>query len=359
MSAKWTIGAGVLAFGVAILLFFWKLREAPVSVGRIVGQAFARRDRGDWEGFIAVLEQVPADASEKPLALAYQAQAYWELNRGLECERKAAQALAFERNWQYPSLATAATWAMLVDHYFGQERFEEVREILWKLHEAYLRRGEPRHDSLLLLLRIEYEEVDPTLAVERTSKFVDNGPRDFESRRAHGVYLTRLGRFDEARPFLEEAAKQRPDEPRFQLAWYELLQLSGKLDELGQALADAPRSVRLRPEYWILLGRSRESQRDWAGAAAAYQQAIEIEPLLSKANSLLAQALRRAGRKEEFDRQQLKAKKLSDAWAALSKIYAFHRIGLRRPKRATQLQISELCQTLGWERQAEAWRDLP
>jgi tetratricopeptide (TPR) repeat protein len=117
-----------------------------------------------------------------------------------------------------------------------------------------------------------------------------------------GSALWEIGRLDEAKERLTEAAARAPERaaPRHRLG--RLLLLQG--DPAGAA-AELLRATQLDPdsaEIAIDLGRALEASGDSAGAERAYRQALAHEPAPPLAHYRLGTLLARTGRREEAGR---------------------------------------------------------
>ncbi len=143
---------------------------------------------------------------------------------------------------------------------------------------------------------IFYEREQFAPAIEAFTKAADQDPTDHESLEMHGVTLFRLGRTQEAIPFLEKARVGVQDEnvdPNYVLALcYSDVQ---RYDDARHAFASqygfAPDSA----EAYVLAGRLllRRELRDEAGREAS--KALEINPSLPLAHELLGEVALSSG----------------------------------------------------------------
>lgn len=330
---------------------------AGFSIDAIKQHAWQHWQRGEYEAFIAELEQVPAEAPDKARALMEQGRGYWELCRSRDMERVLAQCLALERNPDRPSEATIGAWATLGDHYIGQERFEETRDVVWKAFDAGAKAGHPDPFFLMLLLRTRFESAEPALALEKLNRYLAYDAEDYNSHRSIGIYLARIGKLAEARGHLQRAVSGMPHTPWIIESWLWYLFETGDAANAEKVLRALPSEFENRAEFWVYRGKAADIRADWKAAIDCYTRALEIEPKRMDANNRLAQALRNAGQLDAFELQIQRCKELGGAFRELAGLYATRRnIRETPPSSAQCARIAELCRILGWEREADAWK---
>src|SRR5262245_42319549 len=350
------LGAIVLA---ALGVNYW-FHSKKVDIDQIKRQALQLRQQGNLEAFVAVLDNVPADSPDKARAYLEQARAYWELTRGPAMERALEKCIALERNKVLPTEETLGAWGTMGDHYVGQERFEEAIDVIWKVFDARSRRGQVDAFYLILLLRLHFESAEPAVAIDLLRHFIASDPDDFDSHRSLGVYLTRVGELEDARQHLKLAVQARPDVPRFLDSWLSYLFHVNEIDTAQSVLEQLPKECDNRPEFWVYRGKAADYRGDFVMAVTCFSKAVELEPSRMDANNLLAQAQRKAGTRVEAEERVKLCQKFGTAFRELSGIYAVLRSQQpgTTPDSSTCHQITELCDQLGWDREAQGWAKL-
>ena len=182
-------------------------------------------------------------------------------------------------------------WENLVDHLNREQRFPEAIDA-----GIEGRRHHPDRPGLAHNLGVALQNVgraDAALACfeEALRHAPDSARVEFD----RGSALIALGRLDEALAALQRALEL---EPRFagahMLRGNALLAL-GRADE---ALAEHTRATELDPACspcWFNLGVTRMGRKDWAGAVAAYEQALALQPGEIGARLNLGVALAKTG----------------------------------------------------------------
>lgn len=87
-------------------------------------------------------------------------------------------------------------------------------------------------------------------ALESYQQALELNPWDAEATSLRGLALTHLGRIEEARPALEKAIEQEPDQPSFRLNLVECLECSNEF-------------VRAAKEVDVVLGMNARLPRAW------------------------------------------------------------------------------------------------
>lgn len=355
--------AALVSFAAGIVWLIEKSRRgsanSEITVRQLRRQAEQAWQKRDFENYVALLSRVPDSSPEKALALAEQAKGYWELNRGLELEDAVKRCLERDPSTVPPSRAKLVAWSVLSDHFSGHERFLELRDVLWKLHNGYAQNGRPTHFFLFQMIKARYQKVAPALAVQRLERFLANDDEDYDSHRAMGIYQFRMGNPQRARQHLHRAVAARPNVARCVESWLEFLHLSGDFAGLERSLAALPEELSDHPTVWVYRGRVLEARQNFAGAAAAYQNALRREPRRLDASNLYCQALRWAGLNSELVKAEPLAKEIADANQFLSLMYGTYRVQSERPSNKHRLQIAKALRSMGEPEEALAWETLP
>jgi tetratricopeptide (TPR) repeat protein len=324
------------------------------DLSMIKSEATDQHRRGDIEGFIRVLDRVPDDSPEKARALFEQALAYRQIGDGIEFERTIAGCLARESNQQAPSETTLGAWGLLVDHYLIQQRWEDARDVLWKIFQA-APDLEGKKYILLRLLAPDDDRYDTAQAIEWHGRFVARNSHDADARRALGLHLAHAGRMEEARTHLEFCAQNHPETPRFVESWLWFLLFAEDLDAATQTVEALPAAFDQLAPFWLYRGELHELRGEWSPALDCYHKALAIAPHRLDANNRLAQALRASRRRSEVLEQAGVTKQLSEAKRSLLDL----RDRLLRESIVADSQtcatLAELCRVLGLNREALAW----
>lgn len=166
-------------------------------------------------------------------------------------------------------------------------------------------------------------------------------PRHAELERLRGVALNQLGRSAEAVALLRGVAAQRPHDGLVAANLGSALAQGGDLGAAEQAFR---RASELDPgllDPWLNLARVLELRGDVAGACAAYDAAVEVDPRRAATRILRADALKALGRLDDAEAElrallddesaapsawiglfNLKAIRPGDDGAALARLYA-------------------------------------
>ncbi len=95
------------------------------------------------------------------------------------------------------------------------------------------------------------------------------------------------------------ASRGRPDDARAWRDYLTMLQSLGEQEAFNAALARVPKSGDAEPEIWMFRGEIKERDGDWAGAAADYRRALELNPNLLNGQYRLATVEARLGHREQ------------------------------------------------------------
>lgn len=122
---------------------------------------------------------------------------------------------------------------------------------------------------------------------------------------------------DAARPYLEQALKQEPENFKLQLAAGQIALESGRLDEAEQRLNRA-KALGESAELWNNMGGVALERRDYAAALDGFARALKLNPRLTHALINAGQAAARLGQQVDAERYFRRALELAptDADAA-------------------------------------------
>ena len=124
----------------------------------------------------------------------------------------------------------------------------------------------------------------------------DEASRDPETQSALGRIAAAMGRPDAARSFIEKALELDPSFPEALVDLATVLMTEERADEARSHLERALQQNPFIAEGWNLMGVIRSRSGDLAGAIAAWEKAVEVDPRLSDALFNLALALGGTGR---------------------------------------------------------------
>lgn len=120
-------------------------------------------------------------------------------------------------------------------------------------------------------------------------------PHLYAARLNQAIALLSLGNFPEAQSILNEAAARQPKNPR---VWYNLGLLQKSLGHPEPSARDFERVIALDPndaDAHYFLGQDYMALRQYTKAIAAFQAALELNPLHASAAFAIAQAYQRSG----------------------------------------------------------------
>jgi tetratricopeptide (TPR) repeat protein len=115
---------------------------------------------------------------------------------------------------------------------FNEQRYARARQVFEKVKEGF---NKELSDRAVVHIRI----CDQRLARQQSN------PRSSEENYNSGIAMMNLGRWDEAREFLEKAKKQTP---KAEFVFYALAVLDSLTGDADAALTNLKRSIELRPE---------------------------------------------------------------------------------------------------------------
>lgn len=333
--------------------------EARTMLGRLLAA------RGDYLGCARQLEQVPVWWPTKVEALYRAGQAYLIANRAKDAEAAWRQAIADDPLHPGPPDVVHDASLELLKLYSTEDRWEELREVLW---DAYERANPADHLTLLSMrIRSEMERIAPEVVVGQLERYLAADPTDWMAVRALARAELALGRKDKARQHFEAFVAARPDDPRGWRDYLTMLYDQGDLDAWHALLARVPASAESEPEIWRFRGLKKERAGDWYGAAEDYRQALERNPFLAAAHYRLAMVEERMGNREKAAEHRKQTEILREARNDLRLAYtdlmnaedARVKQTPASPDLPTSMRrLAKVCETLGWGRLAEAWNKL-
>ena len=181
-------------------------------------------------------------------------------------------------------------------------------------------RLEPRQPKIYAVLgRILVEKQDLDKAVEHLRKAVDLTPNNPEYRYDLGLALRLKGELDAAEAELREAINHNPKYALAHRALGLILRQKGDLQgaatELRISVAELPEDA----QGHHLLGTVLLKLNDFNGAIEELRQAIDLDSYLTEARVNLAQALQKAGQKEEAQKEVMESRKIESEKSSIGR----------------------------------------
>lgn len=339
-----------------------RLQRSPHDGEARIMLARALAGQNDYAGAARQLHEVPFWWPKKAEAVFQEGRFAMAAGRAKQAE--AAWKICVANDPLHPTPPRFFTESVqeLVQLYNLEERKSEARELLWWAYQQ----TEPSHHGTILIMSlwVDMYKNDPPQAVSRLRRFVAAAPDDWEAQRALAHNLVSLNQFDEAERVIQACLQALPDDARIWAEWLILLNRRGDRGGLARALAQLPPQADRNPEIWKMRGLYRERTGDPAGAAAAYRQAVELEPTDEDAFYRLAILEPRLGQREQAAAHLARYKQLHEARAHLRESYDAYLDESKQPQvgagslgRITS-RLAELCDAIGWTREAGAWRGL-
>jgi tetratricopeptide (TPR) repeat protein len=215
----------------------------------------------------------------------------------------------------------------------------------------------------MMRLRTELERITPAVAAAQVEKYLAADPQDWQSRR--GLAKARLAQNlpESARDLLETCLAERPEDPSCWADYLELLHTVGDLDGLRQAVARLPAAVAEHPTVLTHRARLLERDRRWPEAASLYRRVLQVRPHERETHYRLALIADRLGQREQaqIHRQcwQAMGAARTELNEAFQKVVDLHQSDPNSPRYLAAIRrLAQLCKTLGWDRDAEAWARL-
>jgi thioredoxin-like negative regulator of GroEL len=260
-----------------------------------------------------------------------------------------------------PKFATAATRDML-ELYAVEGRWDDATQLIWKSYSRANDTAE-REKLLNMRLRTELDRIAPVVAAEKMETYLAADPADWEARFGLAKVQVVLNHPEEARRNLETCLQERPEDAHCWAEYLDLLNSAGNLDELRQAVARLPGLVVEDPA--VLKHRARLLERDlqWSEAADLYGRILRVRPFDNQTYYRLALVEERLEQRGSAQTHRQRWQALRDARAELNRAYQMvldiHDSDPNTPKyHAAIRRLAEVCETLGWKRDADGWAQL-
>ena len=260
-----------------------------------------------------------------------------------------------------PKFVTAATRDLL-ELYAVEARWDDAVRLIWTTYDRTNDLDE-REALLHMRIRTELERILPAVSAAKMESYLAADPADLEARHGLAKAQMALNQFDEARRNLATCIEERPEDPHCWTDYLDLLRDTGDLDGLRQAVGRLPESVAEHPGVLKHRALLLEHDRKWAQSAELYRRILQARPFEREAYYRLALVEDRLGQHEpaQVHRQRSQAMRtarteLNDAY---QKVRDLHESDPNSPKYYAAIRrLSELCETLGWNHDAEGWARL-
>jgi tetratricopeptide (TPR) repeat protein len=321
--------------------------------------------RGDLRGCALQLHEVPFWSPSKAESLYREGQVYLMLNRAKDAENAWLAVIEDDPLHPKPEDIVHDASLELLKLYSTEERWEELRKVLW---DAYERASPADHLTLLSMrMRSELERIAPEVSILQLERFVTADPADSQALRALARAELALGRKDEAGRHFQQCLKAHPDDSRVWRDYLTMLYDQGDLDAWTDTLARVPSTSENDGEIWRFRGLRKEKSTDWSGAAEDYRKALQLNPYVTACHYRLAMAEERLGHRQAASEHRRRADQLREARNDMRLAYAdlvnaedtrLKETPISPSLPASMKRLATVCGTLGWSRLAEAWNKL-
>jgi tetratricopeptide (TPR) repeat protein len=341
------------------------LRRSPYNGEARMMLARLMAAQGNLHGCAAELHKVPYWWPTKAEALYREGQANMMVNRAKDAEANWLAVIEDDPLHPKPAGTVHDARLELLKLYSTEERWEELRSVLWGAYETA--GTDDRLTLLSMRVRSELERIAPEATVTQLEQYVAADPSDSEALRALARAEFALGRRDSASRHFQACLEARPSDPRVWRDFLTMLHDLGELDTWAALLARVPPSAEGDPEIWRFRGLLKEKSGDWAGAAADYQESLDRNPYVMATHYRLAMVEGRLGRRDAAAEHRKKADELREARTELRTAYVdlnnAEDARVRQTKRNPDLpssmrHLASVCGTMGWARLADAWDKL-
>jgi len=317
--------------------------EAHFLLGGVFGQI------GDWKQALEHFERVSTTAPDSKEALWRVGDVSMMLNRAADAERALKKTLEHD-------LESLEARRGLITLYRWQDRELDAEPLVWQAYD--LTPIEQRPLLLAEWFRFRFAQRPTGDTHRRLSAFQEAQPDDVQSAIALGLWSVRQRLLPEARLRLEKVFAQFPDhvDARAALATC-LLELS-EWNRLEQILDGWPTSDRdLR--YWRIRGVwLQDFAADHAAAIACFERWVKHYPDDWQMRFRIGTCQRQIGKNDEADAEIARSEVLKALlkYEVVDEILAVTLRNLNRPEH--RQRMSEFYRSIGYEREAEAWKEL-
>ncbi len=301
-------------------------------------------------------QRIVPESRHGPEALLRAAQAWLAANYRRRAEGAALKCIELEPATLDALRAQQACRRLLCTIYALELRREELRRVAWQMHEHAL--PAERHEPLGMMLRAEWEIVEPGRSIPAFEDALKADPNDWLSRRALGLYQLEDGLTQQARANLYRCLQAAPENLLMWHAWLECLHRTGDIFGLQNAVERLPDSAAAKGIFWFYRAMAAERDGKLQYALEWVERARQLEPANGEYWHRLGMLLMRTGKRvegkkwlERSHKYQEARTKLNDAFSEYKSVWWLQPEG--RP--ATAYRVAHAYEQLGWHRFAIAW----
>jgi Flp pilus assembly protein TadD len=328
--------------------------EARMKLARLLAK------RGEYKACAEQLHLVPYWSPKKPEALFLEGQTFKLADRVRDAEAAWKGCIADDPLHPMPPRYFHGAARDLVAYYILEGRLDEAEEVIWRAYADAT--PAERRGILLMRLRSELERIAHEEAVTKLARYVSVTPDDWEARRALALEEQWTGQDAAADRDIKACLKARPADPGVWRTRLEILHRRGDLDGMRAALTQLPLSANEDAPVCNYRGLALEQAGDLEGACEAFRRAVSLKP--SEASyayklGLMEQRLGHADQARYYIRQ---SQRLAQAYQEMHVAFFDYIQTTQRAKpgdaedRAAVERLASLCDQLGWNREADAWR---
>lgn len=330
--------------------------QARMKLARLLAKA------EDYPGCARLLREVPEWAPNKAESLFIEAQSFKQVDRMRDAEAAWKQLTAGDPLHPVSPRYYQGAARELIGHYVLENRLDEARDLIMRSFD--LGTVSERADIMIMRTRAELERIAHEEAVTRLRAYVAADPDDWQARTALAAEEQATDHPDAADALIQSVLAVRPEEPSVWRTYLEILQPRGNRDAIRDAIARLPKTEAIDndPVLWKFRGQMLEWDNDLEGAAKALTKATDLNPSLPEPYYKLGLIEQRLGRTADAAKHLKRSRDLRKADTDLDD--AFHKfVDISRDRPPTDPayiaevnKLADLCETLGWAREARAWR---
>ena len=318
--------------------------------------------REDNLGGAQQLHLVPGWWPNKAEASFLEAQAFKLVDRARDAEAAWKACIADDPLHPTPPPMFAGAARELVALYILEGRLDEARQVLWRAYDE----ATPieKQGVLTMRLRAELERIDHQEAVAKLRDYVAADPEYWDARRALAIEEHAIRDEAAADRDLEACLRARPDDPLAWRARLEILNERGDVDAVRATIERLPPTADRDARIWMYRGLIRQLDGDRDGAFDAFSRSAQLAPNDAEILYKLGMAEKLLGRTVQAQEHIARSRQLHVAYGKLLAGYNEFLEQIRRPGRdeagyrASIEQLATTFRQLGWQREAEAWRQL-
>jgi len=344
-----------------------RLRRAPHEGESRLKLARILLRRGDMAASAAQFRLVPSWWPSKPEALYTEGQTAMAAGLAVQAEAAWRACLADDPLHPAPPRIFSASASELVRLLTLEGRPDEAITALWSISEGSPEGGRPSILRSIMDIRLRFGKfpTDPA-SLATIQRLAEADPGDVAARLALARAFRALKKPDEALRWADSALAARPDDLAARSERLAILDDRGDRAGFRSEVARLPSKadVDAGGELWERRGQAREFADDPAGAAECYRRALALRSADEGLLERLAKVADHLGDGEQARSHRQRAQAVRKARIAIPGAYRAHLDASgedeRRPDAdrisSTQARLAELAATLGWAREATAWK---